>query len=382
MTKTLATKGTYLAGLLALSVVSLSSSAFASRPVHVTAPVTRPVAHVPVAWSLSPSQLRAESTALREGSWVNDRIRHAGDIVIYRLSTRSGQLSFRATGMGTDLQCELYDDSASSGPIVTSQGIGSRDCEIDVQIQSNRTYYVAVRGANRMATGDFRVKYDVRSSSLQEGTSRHRAIRLDRSRTQVGTLAPREERWYEVRLSNDVRFELEVESRNSLTCALLDERGNMITSNRAHGSRDCEIDETLASGTYYVTVKSDDSSRYLDYEIEYDTSSIRDDHSNSMSGATHLPRGRDVSGFLTRGDKDFFALGTLNGRVRIETASSSRTDTLCIVYDERGREVARDNDSGSNRQCRVDFHANGGRYFVEVRGSSYSSTGDYTIKFR
>lgn len=374
-------KGLIVASLLATSLLSVSGIASA-QPTHISAAMHLGQHAQPGAWSLTSSELRAQASTLRENSTTVDRLRHPGDVIVYRLQPRSGRLSFSASGVGTSLTCEIYDDSVSSGPIQTVTGSGSRGCELDLQLVSSRTYWVAVRGATRNETGEFRARYSISTPASTQGANRTRAIRLDRGRDQQGTLAPREERWYEIRLTTDVRVDIEVESRGSMTCEILDSRGRKIESHSASGSRDCELDLSLTSGTYYVMLKSNESSRYLDYELEFDTQSIRDDHSNSRSGATNLSRSRSVSGFLTRGDKDFFSLGYVNGRTRIETQSAEGTDTLCIVYDERGREIARDNNGGLNRQCRVDFQATGARYFVEVRGASSSTTGSYSISYR
>ena len=212
------------------------------------------------------------------------------------------------------------------------------------------------------------------------GSTRSRAERLDRGRDVTGHVEPRGEHWLELRLSTEAHVEAEIRLSDAARCELLDDRGGVLASQQGNRGRGCDLEADIAQGSYYIRL-SGHGSRPLAFEVEYDTERIRDDHGDTPSRAYRIARGRAVAGFLARNDRDFFELSSARGRTRVRTESAQGTDTICVVYDARGREVARDDNRGGNRQCEVSFNGNGGRYYVEVRGGSYTAAGGYALRW-
>ena len=89
----------------------------------------------------------------------------------------------------------------------------------------------------------------------------------------------------------------------------------------------------------------------------------------------------EINQSLSSGSEDFFLLvPSQNGIVFIETTGS--TDTFMELYDaDSGQLLDSDDDSGSNRNARIEYemHTNR-RYIVKVRGFGEWTTGSYGFK--
>ena len=110
-----------------------------------------------------------------------------------------------------------------------------------------------------------------------------------------------------------------------------------------------------------------------------------DDHGDSAEGATALIVGEPARGALDHsGDIDSFVFEAVEGRsYRVEVALGSLEDSVVVLYDADGRELAFNDDHGDSLASLISWVApESGRYYVEVGSFDASGTGSYTLSVR
>ena len=142
------------------------------------------------------------------------------------------------------------------------------------------------------------------------------------------------------------------------------------------------IRRTLSAGTYYIRVYGYSTSTTGSYTLRVRFRASGDDHGGTRQTATPVSLRSDTSGWLGRGDIDYFRV-TLSqrGLLHVETAGS--TDTKGAVLDANGRWLAIDDDSSPNgNNFRIRRTLSAGTYYIRVYGYSTSTTGSYTLRVR
>ncbi|MEZ4320861.1 MAG: M12 family metallopeptidase [Myxococcota bacterium] len=103
-----------------------------------------------------------------------------------------------------------------------------------------------------------------------------------------------------------------------------------------------------------------------------------DDHADSATDATFLNGTSAANGILDPGDEDWFRVAVTPGHhLLIETTGS--IDTYGHVL-AGSTEIATDDDSGADRNFRIELDATQSEYFVRVRGYSASTSGAYQLR--
>lgn len=323
-----------------------------------------------------------DAERLREHQWVESRLDDRYDRDVYQISLSSpAVLKVETRGHDIDPLCILYDRSKRELAQDDDGGM-MRNCQVVLQLPRGE-YYLEVRPAFGSSEGAYEVRYTVsRSSSARSYGERRTSAPTIRDRDRVeATMTARGEHWYELRSDGNSTSTIEVKGFSGLSCAITDRNGRDLVQSRSSG-RTCEVSHPGSNDRMYARVWSTSSSSVGDYELSYRQSRIRDDHSNSRSGATRIRSRQSVSGYLTPGDSDYFELSPREGRrVRFYTRSDEQTDTYCVLYDERGRRLATDDNRGGSRQCQLDFEADESRYYVEVRGANGRVSGSYDVRY-
>ena len=107
-----------------------------------------------------------------------------------------------------------------------------------------------------------------------------------------------------------------------------------------------------------------------------------DDHSDTRAGATSLALGGSVSGRIEPGsDVDYFSV-QVSGSGTLTVYTTGALDTLGELQNSSGGVLADDDDSGSDRNFRIEHSVSSGTYYIEVGSyqSNYqSNTGSYTL---
>ena len=112
------------------------------------------------------------------------------------------------------------------------------------------------------------------------------------------------------------------------------------------------------------------------------TAQVRDagDHGNDRASATRVAIPSTTAGTLTSRDRDYFRIEVGKaGSLRLETTSG--LDTYGTLLRGDGSQVARNDDSGSNRNFRISMGSIGaGVYYLQVRGFHHTTTGPYNLE--
>ena len=105
-----------------------------------------------------------------------------------------------------------------------------------------------------------------------------------------------------------------------------------------------------------------------------------DDHGDTLSEATQVALGSSTAGSLLAGDTDYFCVTMSSpGTLVAYTTTTGSTDTYGSIWDDSGSVLAEDDESGARSNFLVFASVGAGTYYIEVRGYSSSTTGNYTL---
>ncbi|MCB4751174.1 MAG: pre-peptidase C-terminal domain-containing protein, partial [Sulfurovum sp.] len=328
------------------------------------------------------------------GNTTLGNINVAGDEDYFKIVIPSaGTLTVKTTG-STDTYGYLLD--ASNSEIESNDDGGlDRNFQISKFITTAGTYYVKVKHHSATETGPYSlvVHFDDHNNT-QDG-----ATPINPTSTTPGSFEIAGDKdWFKIVISRAGVLEVETTGRIDTNGTLYDASGTQIASNENSGTgNNFKITQTVTAGTYYVKVKHHSTSGTGDYSLvsrftpSITTTSpepISDDHGNTKETATLIELNTTTQKSTTSGnievaaDKDYFEINiTRAGKLVVRTTGT--TDTQGYLYDASGTQVASDDNSGlSNNNFRITYNVTGettGIYYIEVRHSSPTSTGRYSL---
>ena len=103
-----------------------------------------------------------------------------------------------------------------------------------------------------------------------------------------------------------------------------------------------------------------------------------DDHGDTLSEATQVALGSSTAGSLLADDTDYFRV-TVSSLGTLVAYTTGSTDTYGSIWDGSGSVLDEDDESGERSNFLVFTSAGAGTYYIEVRGYSSSTTGNYTL---
>ena len=103
-----------------------------------------------------------------------------------------------------------------------------------------------------------------------------------------------------------------------------------------------------------------------------------DDYGDTLSEATQVALGSSTAGSLLAGDIDYFRV-TVSSLGTLVAYTTGGTDTYGSIWDGSGSVLAEDDESGERSNFLVFTSVGAGTYYIEVRGYSSSTTGNYTL---
>ena len=103
-----------------------------------------------------------------------------------------------------------------------------------------------------------------------------------------------------------------------------------------------------------------------------------DDHGDTLSEATQVALGSSTAGSLLAGDTDYFRV-TVSSLGTLVAYTTGGTDTYGSIWDGSGSVLTEDDESGERSNFLVFTSVDAGTYYIEVRGYSSSTTGNYTL---
>ena len=103
-----------------------------------------------------------------------------------------------------------------------------------------------------------------------------------------------------------------------------------------------------------------------------------DDYGDTLSEATQIALGSSTAGSLLAGDIDYFRV-TVSSLGTLVAYTTGSTDTYGSIWGDSGSVLAEDDESGERSNFLVFTSVDAGTYYIEVRGYSSSTTGNYTL---
>ena len=132
-------------------------------------------------------------------------------------------------------------------------------------------------------------------------------------------------------------------------------------------SDDLRIEQTVASGTYYIAIEALNASMGGTYVLLVNFEP--DLHGDARTMATPVEAPSDTAGSVHSGDVDWFSVDLeVDGSLLIYT--SGGVDTQGSLVDADGMELASDDDSGETYNFRLSHAVAAGVHYVAVRGAS------------
>ena len=157
--------------------------------------------------------------------------------------------------------------------------------------------------------------------------------------------------------------------------SLEDGLGRALTNDDGGSGENFRIVDALESGTYFVRVRGYESTTGA-YALHVQTDA---DIGDTRSAAAMLAiEGAQDSAIAPAGDVDYWRID-VPSRGTLVVESDGTTDTLGAIEDVAGSLLARDDDSGSRRNFRIEHQVAPGVYFLRVSGFR-TSAGDYTLR--
>ena len=139
---------------------------------------------------------------------------------------------------------------------------------------------------------------------------------------------------------------------------------------------------SVNAGTYYIGVAGYDQSVSGNYTLLVTHRAGRadagDDHGDWQLPATKITAGSSTRGTLTPDDVDFFAI-KIGESGTLSASTTGNTDTFGVLHDSR-RALDSDDDSGVGYNFSVSAPVSAGTHYIEVKGYSDWTAGDYTLR--
>jgi serralysin len=112
---------------------------------------------------------------------------------------------------------------------------------------------------------------------------------------------------------------------------------------------------------------------------------VIDDYANAFGSAapygvlsTTAPAAGSIEQY---GDIDWFQINATAGSYTFDATGTTLSDTVLMLYDGSGNQIAYNDDAGGTYNSRIDYTLAAGTYYAAVRGFG-GGTGDYTLSMQ
>ena len=157
------------------------------------------------------------------------------------------------------------------------------------------------------------------------------------------------------------------EGTTDVTGRLYNGEGTLLVTNEDSGN--FRIDRPLVPGTYFIRVSGNDMSTSGAYTLHVEGFSVTAATVNPMTAPSYT---------LAAGGSDYFQF-TLASIQDLTISTSGMTDVTGALYDNSGRLLAMDANSGDMSNFRIQRSLLTGIYFIRVSGDSSTVMGAYTL---
>lgn len=250
------------------------------------------------------------------------------------------------------------------------------------QLVSPGIYYIKIRDFYPDLCGKYEFHVNFKEVVDDYGNSIALADRVNTNTTITGG----------IQYNNDIDFlkitinqscYLEVTSGGATDTygTLYDTNGNIIGQNDDDGpDKNFTITAQVTPGTYFISVRDCYEHLTGSYTLIINEKSFqKDDYSNSLKNAALLVDNKKIiGGIQSPGDVDYFKfIVTVNSNVELFTTGT--TDTYGTLFDSKGSIIAKDDDSGEEKNFRIYNTLRPGIYYLEVKNFYANLIGDYSL---
>ncbi|MCB4743944.1 MAG: PPC domain-containing protein, partial [Sulfurovum sp.] len=317
------------------------------------------------------------ATSINPNSTTSGSLEVAGDVDCFEIvipRTSKGTLVIETIG-STDTNGSLLSEDGSQLTFNDDSNASDHNFKILRGVTAG-IYYVKVKHHRSVSTGHYTL---VSHFIPDHANTRSIAMPINPNSTTIGSI--------EVVGDNDY-FKIVVPTAGTLTVYtsgqtdtegfLYNAKNHRVASNDDSNTSDhnFKISKFIAAGTYYVRVRHHD--KLLVGSYEFVSHFIPDDHSSTLGDARPISPNSTTSGSIEiPGDVDWFKIVIPSGGGILTVSTTGSTDTNGSLYNASGREVASDDNNGSDHNFKITQTVTAGIYYVRVSASSL--TGRYEL---
>ncbi|MCB4746518.1 MAG: pre-peptidase C-terminal domain-containing protein, partial [Sulfurovum sp.] len=344
---------------------------YALSTIFTSAPASTPTTPVSDDYGNTASTARTISPT----SIISGNIETAGDIDWFKIVIPHAGRLVVAISSPTGINGSLYN--VSNVPIASEDSSGS---SISQSITAG-TYYVKVRHHSPTGTGIYALSTRFTASipvSDDYGNTRNTAATIGTTSTTLGDIETAGDvDYFEINITSAGTLVVNTTGSTDTVGILYNASGTQIGYDNNSGTdTNFKISKKVVAGTYYVRVSASSSGNYgLVYHV------TADDHGDDKSTATSItPTSTTPGNIETAGDEDWFKIvipSGSTGTLVVETTGS--TDTNGILYNASGAELKTNDNNGSGNNFKISQTVTAGTYYVKVKHSSATGTGNYNL---
>lgn len=295
----------------------------------------------------------SQATVVAQRSVTNGDLEEEYDLDVFRINVRGfGNLAVKTTGT-TDTFGELLDVSGTR--ILSNDNFSKPNFRIVYSVAPG-TYYVRVRHALGIGIGKYKLSCWFEEGPALAINPRSRTVSASKSKFGFDVISNAAWSW-----SSNASW-LKVREPKRQNGGQFFEYTVMANPNQRN--RSAQIVFKAGGGTFTHTVTQN--------------ARLVDDHGDSSETATNFATNSNINGKLNaQGDEDWFRIRlAVSGQLRV--ASQGSTDTFGKLVDDRGREIA-SNDDSDGVNFGITQNVNAGVYYVAVSHFDGTETGSYSL---
>ena len=291
-----------------------------------------------------------------------ETISPASNADYFRFEVTNVNIISITTNGSTDTYGRLYDGAGKLLAYDDNSADGNNF--LIENILSNGIYYLVVDGANPDADGSYTL-------NINTPTNQAEISLIDPNPAVNGTISSLTDKdYFRFNVTQPNIININTAGATNTLGALYNSSGIQLASDNNSGSgENFLIRRLLFPGSYYIEVKSGNNT-IGDYTLNVSIEEVPYINSSATSSVETLSSTQDINYFTFNVTQDkvitLFATGNIN--------------TYGRLYNSAGNTLASDNNSGRRGNFRITKALSAGSYYIEVRGGTPSTVGDYTLR--
>ncbi len=216
-----------------------------------------------------------------------------------------------------------------------------------------------------------------RGSFGDQGSTRDTTSSVDVPSTTAGELTAGDIDYFTITLENDGDLTVTTTGTTDTSGVLEDSDGNVLVTDADSGeSSSFSITRQVSAGTYYIKVTGAEATTTGDYSLA--VSFTVDHHGDTAAEATNVELPSQTAGTLGTNDVDYFSV-TVDAVGKLQVSTTGGTDTVGILEDADGNQLATDDGSGEGDNFSLTHTVTAGTYYAKVTGAETDTEGDYSL---